>query len=148
MIDFPSSLLKKQLLSQLQRGKVLRIQLHFQGTPRFKRLILLNKNFSSDDVYYVLSTSQVQFYLENRNFPPIKDNFLYFREGQTCINQDEDMVIDCRRIYKIAKGNLLKNYQNKRLSILGDTPAHILREIEIIISNSKFIAQKIKSQVI
>jgi hypothetical protein len=148
VIDFPARLLKKQLLSQLQRGKILRTQLHFQGVSRFKRLILLNKNFSSDYIYYVLSTSQVCFYLDNQNFPPIKGNFLYFREGQTYINQDEDMVIDCRRIDIITKGNLLKNYQNNILSILGDTPAHILREIDLIISKSKLIAQKIKSQVI
>lgn len=65
----------KQLNSQLARGKILKTEIPFPEGPRFKRLILLNNDFSEDDIYYLLTTSQVDFYKEYGNLQALKGNY-------------------------------------------------------------------------
>lgn len=148
MIDLTNSVLLKQLNSQLARGKILKTEILFPEGPRFKRLILLNNDFSEDDLYYLLTTSQVDFYKEYGNLQPLKGNYIYIQKGGTRINPNEDMAIDCRRVDIFEKGKLLSNYRNIKLKFLSIIPKEIMAEIDKIISFSKLITQNIKDHII
>lgn len=148
MIDIPESVLRKNLDSQLVRGKVLSTKIIFQKDSRFKRIILLNKNFSEENVYYLFTTSQVIFYKKHEDEVPLKGNFIYIEKGVTPLNSNEPMVIDCRIIYPIKKEKLHENYKNMILRYRGDMPKEIMTEIDKIISASKLIPPKIKNHVI
>lgn len=148
MIDLPKDVLRSPLASQLIRGNVLRTKIIFPQGPRFKRLILLNNNFSEDDIYYIHTTSQVGIYKINKNHPAFKDNFIYLQKGQTRFNSNENMVINCREVYEIKKEKLLENYKNKILNFLGIMPKKIMTEIDTIISVSRLISPKIKTHII
>lgn len=148
MIDLPESVLRELLDSNIARGKVLLTRVIVSQGQRFKRLILLNNDFSEDDIYYLLTTSKVDFYNKYRNLDPVKGNFIYCKKGSTPINQDEPMVIDCREAHIIKKGKLLQNYKNKMLKFLGDTPEDIMTEIDTIINFSKLIPKKIKTHIV
>jgi len=148
VIDLPEIVLRKNLDSQLVRGKVLSTKIIFPKGSRFKRMLLLNKNFSEENVYYLFTTSQVRFYIKHKDEVPLKGNFIYIKKGGTPLNSDEPMVIDCRNIYPIKKEKLLENYKNKILRYRGDMPKEIMTEIDKIISASKLIPPKIKNHVI
>lgn len=148
MIEIPDSVLRKQLNSNLKRGKVLRTEIFFDNTPRFKRLVLLNKDFSVDDIFYILSTSEVARYKKYGHLKPLKGNYTYVPKGQTCLNPNEEMVIDCRIVDFIKKEKLLENYKNKKLQFLDSVPRDILGEIDRILLNSILIPPKIKKQII
>ena len=148
MNNLPESILLKQLNAQLVRGNVLRTRIFFPRGPRFKRLILLNNNFSEDDIYYVHTTSKVDIYKRNKNHLAFKDNFIYLLKGQTPFNSNEDMVIDCREVRSIKKEKLLENYKNKMLNFLGIMPNEIMTDVDSIIVASILISREIKSHVI
>lgn len=148
MIDLPKDALRSPLASQLIRGNVLRTKIIFPQGPRFKRLILLNNNFSEDDIYYIYTTSQIDIYKKYKNHPAFKDNFIYLQKGQTRFNSNEDMIINCREVYNIEKEKLLENYKDKILNFLGIMPKEIMTEIDTIISVSRLISLKIKTHII
>ena len=148
MIDLPDKLLRNQLYSYLKRGKILRTQLSFGNKTIFKRLILLNVDFQGEDIFYMLTTSQVEFYNKYGIYDPIKGNYIYIAAGKTVFNPQKDMVIDCRRIDIIEKEKLFKNYKYKKLKVLGDLPSDILRQIDTIVFDSVLIPQKIKEKVL
>lgn len=148
MIDLPESTLRKQLNSQLTRGKLLKTEILFPPHLYYKRLILLNNNFLEGDIYYILTTSKTDFFNKWGNYLGVKGNFIYVQKGQTSFNTNEDMIIDCRRIDVIKKEKLLENYKNKKLKFLGNIPKEIITEIDKIISVSRLISPKIKTHII
>ena len=148
MIDLPKDALRIPLASQLIRGNVLRTEFIFSQGPLFKRLILLNNNFSEDDIYYIHTTSQVGIYKRNKDHPAFKGNFIYLLKGQTPFNSNENMVIDCREVRSIKKEKLLENYKNKMLNFLGIMPNEIMTNVDSIIVASILISREIKSHVI
>ena len=148
MFDLPIKLLKSELNAQLIRGLILRTKLLFENIPHFKRLILLNNDFSRDDILYILTTSKVNFFRKSQDYPGIKNHFLYIQKGQTEFNQKEDMVIDCRRIDAIKKEKVLQNYSENKLIFLGLIPKQILSDIDKIIKNSILISPKLKNLVL
>lgn len=148
MIDLPLGVFRSVLNSQLARGKVLVTQIVFPDGPLFKRMILLNNNFSEEDIYYLLTTSKVGFYAKYGNREPQKGNYIYVKKGGTPINSNEPMVIDCRSVYVIKKEKLIENYKYEILRLLGDMPEEIMTKIDKIISASTLISQKIKTHII
>ena len=148
MIDLPVGAFRSVLNSQLSRGKVLLTQIVFPEGPLFKRMILLNNNFSEEDIYYLLTTSRVGFYVKYGNREPQKGNYIYIIKGGTPINSNEPMIIDCREVYDIKKEKLVENYKSKMLRYLGDMPEEIMTKIDKIISASRLISQKIKIHII
>ena len=148
MIDLPVGAFRSVLNSQLARGKVLLTQIVFPEGPLFKRMILLNNNFSEEDIYYLLTTSRVGYYATYGNREPQKGNYIYIIKGGTPINPNEPMVIDCREVYSIKKEKLIENYKNKMLKYLDDMPEEIMTKIDKIISASRLISPIIKTHII
>lgn len=148
MIDLPVGAFRSVLNSQLARGKVLLTQIVFPEGPLFKRMILLNNNFSEENIYYLLTTSKVGYYAKYGNREPQKGNYIYIKKGGTPINSNEPMIINCREVYIIKKEKLIENYKNKMLRYLDDMPEEIMTKIDKIISASKLISLKIKTHII
>lgn len=148
MIVFPESVLRKQLNAQLKRGKILTTELILGNKPFFKRLILLNNDFQGNDVFYIITTSKVDWYKKYGKYNPVKGNFIYINKGQTIFNPNKDMIIDFRRVDFIKMEKLLENYKNRKLRFLGDIPNDILMKIDNIILNSVLIPPKIKRKII
>ena len=149
MIDLPNNVLEQLLSSKLRRGGVLVTEIRFGSEPPlYKRLILLNKNFSTNEIFYVLSTSQVVWYQKHCNAEPLKGNFIFVKQGQTRLNPDKPMVIDCRGVDSIRKEKLIENLRNRKLRFLSDIPNDLLMEIDKIVSASKLIPRKIKDLII
>lgn len=148
MIVLPNNILRKQLNSQLKRGKILRTKLFFPTGNRFKRMILLNKDFSEDDIFYILTTSKVDFFKDHCNFEGIKGNFIYIHKGQTHVNPNKDVVLDCRRIDIIKKEKLFERYKNNELNFLGEISKEFMTAIDKIVLNSRMISPKIKKHIL
>lgn len=148
MIDLPVGAFRSVLNSQLSRGKVLLTQIVFPEGPLFKRMVLLNNNFSEEDIYYFLTTSKIGYYAKDGNREPQKGNYIYVKKGGTPINSNEPMIIDCREVSDIKKEKLVENYKSKMLRYLGNMPKEIMTEIDTIISVSRLISPKIKNHII
>ena len=119
MIAIPDDTLKERFNSGLTRGNVLRTLINFP-LHVFKRLILLNNDFNQEEIYYFLTTSKVQWYIDNKESRIVKYNSLYFKKGETSNNMSEDMVIDCRKVFTINKSDLISSYKNLKLDFLNE----------------------------
>lgn len=148
MILLPGKLLRERINSELKRGKILRTELILHTGSRFKRLILLNKNFSEDDIFFIFTTSNVDWFKKHCQFPGIKGNFLIAPKGITKDNPNEDIIIDCRNVHSFKKEKLLENYKKNKLHFLGEIPVVIMVEIDCIILNSRLISPKIKKHIL
>jgi hypothetical protein len=148
MIDLPVNLVLPALEEKLKRGAVLRTLFQFENNDYFKRLIILNNQFSLDDIYFVFTTSQVEYFITNKDVDLIKLNTLFFRPGETFLNPDKEMIIDCRKVRQISKESLAKNWNNHRLDFLGEIPFDIMGKIDNILKSSNLISPKIKQYVL
>lgn len=148
MIAIPDDILRKRFNNGLLRGNVLRTLINFPIKTKFKRLLLLNINFNSEDIYYFLTTSSTKWYIDNKESEFIKNNCIFINKGETINNQTEDMVIDCRKVYIISKLYLFYNYKNRKLDFLEKFSQDIINRVDKIIINSKLIAPKYLSKII
>ncbi len=148
MIKISDDALKKTLKSALFKGNVLRTEITFLSTfdKGFKRFILLNNDFNIPDVYYVFTTSKVTSFINNTN-PNMRGNYLFIQKGRTLNNLNEDMVIDCRWVYRIKRENLLRNFKNGKLTSLNPFEDSIVKKIEDIIKRSLLIPDYLKELV-
>ena len=146
MIAIPDETLKERFNSGLIRGNVLRTLINFP-LHVFKRLLLLNNDFNQEEIYYFLTTSKVQWYIDNKESRIVKYNSLYFKKGETSNNISEDMVIDCRKVFTINKSDLFSSYKNLKLDFLNEFSEEIMNKINQIIKNSKLIAPKCISKI-
>ena len=146
MIAIPDDTLKERFNSGLIRGNVLRTLINFP-LHVFKRLLLLNNDFNQEEIYYFLTTSKVQWYIDNKESRIVKYNSLYFKKGETSNNISEDMVIDCRKVFTINKSDLFSSYKNLKLDFLNEFSEEIMNKINQIIKNSKLIAPKCISKI-
>ncbi len=62
--------------------------------------------------------------------------------------QDDDMVINCRKVYEISKSVLFVNYKNKKLDFLDQFNDDIMSKVDSTIRSSKLIAPKYISKII
>ena len=148
MIVLPDEILLKRIDSELKRGKILRTELILHTGSCFKRLILLNKDFSEDNLFFIFSTTNVGWFKNYSQFTGVKGNFIIIPKGMTKDNPNEDIVIDCRRVHSLKKEKLLENHKNNKLHFLGEIPTGIMGAIDNIISISKLISPKIKKHII
>lgn len=148
MIAIPDDILKERFNNGLLRGNLLRTLIGFATETHFKRLLLLNIDFNSEDIYYFLTTSKINWYINNKESEIVKNNSIFINKGETINNQTEDMVVDCRRVYSISKSDLFQNYKNHKLDFLEKFPQDIIDKIDNIIKNSKQIAPKYLSKII
>jgi len=148
MIDLPVNLVLSALEAKLKRGAVLRTLFSFENNDYFKRLIILNNQFLLDEIYFVFTTSQVEYFITNKDVDLIKLNTLFFRAGETFLNPDKDMIIDCRKVRQISKENLARNWNNHRLDFLGVLPLDIMEKIDNILKRSNLISPKVKQHIL
>lgn len=148
MIAIPDDILRERFNNGLLRGNVLRTLIDFPIKTKFKRLLLLNISFDTEDIYYFLTTSSTKWYIDNKESEFIKNNCIFLNKGETINNQTEDMVIDCRKVYFISKSDLFNNYKNRRLDFLEKFSQDIINRVDKIIINSKLIAPKYLSKII
>ncbi len=147
MMDLPDSLLITRIKSSLRRGSVLRTNVLLKGNFVFKRLIILNKDFSDHNIYFVMSTTQVAWYKANARAVGVVDHFLYFPPGQTPCNPTDEMVIDLRQVYDLPLSQLIKNLREKKLDFLPDVPGPILNDIDRLLRGSSLIPRTIKDKI-
>ena len=146
MIAIPDETLIERFDSGLVRGNVLRTLINFPPQV-FKRLLLLNNDFNQEEIYYFLTTSKVQWYIDNKESEIVKNNSIYFKKDETPNNTSEDMVIDCRKVFTINKSDLFSNYKNLKLDFLNVFSEEIMNRVNKIIKNSELIAPKYISKI-
>ena len=88
MIVISDDILKNRFDCGLLRGNLLRTLFDFPTETKFKRMLLLNKNFDLEDIYFFFTTSSVEWYINNRESELIKDNYIFINKGETANNQD------------------------------------------------------------
>lgn len=135
--------------SWLRRGNILRIRLYLPNIrkEKFKRIIILNKDFILPNVYYVFTTTKVKKFL-NKKYPEIAGNFIFVPRGGGLDNLEEDVVIDCRTVYPIKKTKLLECYKKGWLDLVKRVPLELLEKIDRVISASYLIAEDIKERIL
>lgn len=148
MIAIPDDVLKEWFNNGLIRGNLLRTLIDFATETHFKGLLLLNIDFNSEDIYYFLTTSKINWYINNKESEIVKNNSIFINKGETINNQTEDMVVDCRIVYSISKSGLFQNYKIRKLDFLEKFPQDIIDKIDNIIKNLKQIAPKYLSKII
>jgi hypothetical protein len=148
VIDFPAGILKKQLDKYFVRGAILRTEIEFPGVERFKRLYLLNRDFQSDPILYVLSTSQLGFFRRHQKEPSVTENCIFLDAGRTSSNKSEPCVIDLRRVSEIDKEKLLEKFRTGKLAYLGKLPEDIISEIDEKIRASRLIDPFTKKRIL
>ncbi|MCX6384723.1 MAG: hypothetical protein NTV16_09685 [Actinobacteria bacterium] len=148
MIVLSENILEKRFESGLKRGIVLRTIIDFSTKQKFKRLLLLNIDFKDKEILFIFTTSSVDWYKQNINSPIVKENCIFFDKGETTNNITENMVIDCRKVYSIAKSDLFNNFKNSKLDFLDEFNEKIILRIDNIIKNSKLIELKYLRKII
>jgi hypothetical protein len=148
MIYLPDTVAWPVLQSKITRGSVLRTLFQFENGDHFKRMIVLNNDFSLNEIHFIYTTGQSDYYIRNKDSDIIKSNTLLFTCGQTPLNPDSDMVIDCRKIRQISKEKLVHNWNLHKLDFLGFVPLDIMAKIDEILLNSLLIAPKIKRYIL
>ena len=148
MIVLSENILEKRFESGLKRGIVLRTIIDFSTKQKFKRLLLLNIDFKDKEILFIFNTSSVDWYKQNINSPIVKENCIFFDKGETTNNITENMVIDCRKVYSIAKSDLFNNFKNSKLDFLDEFNEKIILRIDNIIKNSKLIELKYLRKII
>ena len=147
MLRVSNSLIHQRVLAGLIRGNVLRTNLFTKenNKPQFERIILLNNNFDAEDIYYVMSTSSIGWY--EKYWYNMKKWCLWVDVG-TVDTFDKTVVVNCRRIDKLTKQNLIDRYTENKLDFLDVLPKKIMEEIDKIIEKSKLITNDIKKLVL
>lgn len=148
MIAISDDILWQRFNLGLKRGNVLRTLIQFQAEPRYKRLLLLNRDFTDEEVFYFFTTSSVKWYFENKNWVVVNENCIFIEPGETSNNITERMVIDCRKVFIINKKDLFNNYKNLKLDFLEIFSEEIMSNVNRIIKNSKLIAPKYITKII
>lgn len=148
MIVLSENILEKRFESGLKRGIVLRTIIDFSTKQKFKRLLLLNIDFKDKEILFIFTTSSIDWYKQNINSPIVKENCIFFDKGETTNNITENMVIDCRKVYSIAKSDLFNNFKNSKLDFLDEFNEKIILRIDNIIKNSKLIELKYLRKII
>ena len=76
MIRLNEDIILSRLSFEFVRGNTLKTIIAIRDSKSdFKRIILLNNDFSTDDLYYVISTSQTEWYKKNWNCIEINYNW-------------------------------------------------------------------------
>ncbi|MCL5985143.1 MAG: hypothetical protein M1371_01090 [Actinobacteria bacterium] len=149
MIGFPDEVLKAVIEKALFRGNVLKTEIFFPSTNEIhlKRLILLNIDFNSSNIYFFLTTSNVKKFILGK-YPDITGNFILIPKGQTLDNKNEDMVIDCRMVRFITKDKLFEKFKRKKLTSLKPLDNFIMKEVDRIIRESTLINDDLKKLIL
>jgi len=148
MIAISDDILINRFNSGLLRGNLLRTLFAFPTKTKFKRLLLLNTNFDSDDILFFFTTASIKWYIDNKESDLVKNNCIFINMGGTVNNSEKDIVINCRKVYVISKSILFDNYKNKKLDFLDKFPDGIMSKVDSIIRDSKLIAPKYLSKII
>jgi len=72
----------------------------------------------------------------------------FFRPGETFLNPDKDMIIDCRKVRQMSKESLARNWNNHKLDFLGEMPFDIMVKIDNILKRSNLIPRKVKQHIL
>ncbi len=148
MIAISDDILINRFNSGLLRGNLLRTLFAFSTKTKFKRLLLLNTNFDSDDILFFFTTASIKWYIDNKESDLVKNNCIFINMGGTVNNPEKDIVINCRKVYVISKSILFDNYKNKKLDFLDKFPDGIMSKVDSIIRDSKLIAPKYLLKII
>ena len=149
MVVIPNSILLQSFNSGLVRGNVIRTR-NFPNLPpdMFKRIVLLNNNFTDSKIYYCFTTSEVEWYIDNWYSDKVSKNCIYCLKGETSNNLTEDMIINLREVGEIDKETLFDNYNNRILDFLNPFSVDIMNQVNNIIKDSKLIATKYINKII
>lgn len=145
MIDFPENLSNAAFDGMLKKGSVLQTQfLCYDGIPRPHYHIILNFDNCDDDLVYIISTSQLEFYNNN---PGFNSDIVRIPENQLPFLQKES-ILNCRQVFSINKTIFKKRYSDGTLEFVGAMPMDILNSIDTIIKQSRFISPRIKRKIL
>ena len=143
MVAIPDSILLQRFNNGLIRGNVIRTRNLPDLPPEmFKRIVLLNNDFTHTLIYYCFTTSKVKWFVDHWYSNIVSKNCIYCLKKDTSNNLTEDMVINLRNIYQIEKNILFDNYKNKILDFLNPFSEEIMIQVDNIIRNSKLISRK------
>ena len=145
MIELPERLVDEAFDRQIRQGTVLYyVQLPLKTETKNKFLVILNRDCSSSEIYYFLTTSQTKFYLSNRK---LRKYFVFVPEN-TVSFFSLPTLIDARRAEWISRDKLREKYGNRELEFKGMLPELFIAKISDIVKTSRLIPKRTKKLVL
>ncbi len=131
--------------TEIKRGTVIRVLSHFpDGSQRYKYFIAVSENVNIEPIIFVITTSNIDFYLKHPNFNndaiSIAANSIPFFQKVT--------VVDCRQIYQFHKETLKRNFRDNLLQFAGQMPKEFMAKIDEVVKQSKLIAKNQKRLIL
>lgn len=149
MVVIPNLILLQAFNKSLVRGNVFRTKnLTGLASDLFKRIVLLNKDFNDPQIYYCLTTSKTDWFIDYWFCDEVSKNCIFCLKGETSNNPIGDMIIDLRKVFEIDKEILFDNFKNKILHFLNPFLIDIMSQVDSIIKDSKLIAPKYIKKII
>jgi len=147
MLRLNDSIIWERISLELIKGNILKTNLFVKAdnTPQFERIILLNNNFSQDNIYYVMATSKTEWY--EKYWEKMQYCCVWLDEGTVDLFSLKT-VVNCREVPKLTKLDLFNRYVEGKLKFLGILPKEILKRIIETLITSKLIDDDIMKEII
>ena len=145
MIEFPKDVYNNVFDGEIKRGTVVKTGLIcHDGVERPHFYITVSYYTDSDPLVFVVSTSSLDFY----NLHPEFNKDIIRVSANEIAFFPVDTIIDCRKIFKIAKEKLKSSYYDNTLRFSGELPNDYLRKIDKIIKQTRFIPKNDKRLIL
>lgn len=146
MVNIPSNIRDEVFdNTDIKRGTVIRVLSHFpDGSQRYKYFIVVSKDIHIDPIVFVITTSNIDFYLQHPTF----NNDAISIAANTISFFSKDTVVDCRQIFSFRREALKRNFRDNLLQFAGQMPQEFMERIDEVIRQSKLIAKNQKKLIL
>lgn len=145
MVNLPEDLNNAAFDGMLKKGSVLQTQfVCHDEIPRSHYHIILNFDTCDNDLVYIISTSQLEFYNNN---PGFNSDIVRISKNQVPFLSKES-ILNCRQVFSINRSIFKKRYSDGTLEFVGEISVDIINSIDAIIKQSRFISPRIKREIL
>jgi hypothetical protein len=146
LIDIPDDISDETFdNTEIRRGTVIRVLSQFpDGTQRYKYFIAISRNIQKDPLIFVITTSNIDFYLR---FPRFNNDAISIAANVISFFP-KDTVIDCRQIYQFFREVLKQRFRENLLQFTGQMPEEFLDKIDQVVRQSKLISENQKKLIL
>lgn len=146
MLKIPAKISDDFFDSHIKRGTIIRTLYKFENTPKevYKYFILVSQNVTDNPLVFVITTSNIGFYLKHPSFN--NDAISIVANTLPCFPLDT--VLDCRLIYPLNRDVLKGNFQVNVLEFCGELPKHLIERVDDVIKSSRHISIKNKKLIL
>ena len=145
MVDIPEELCNNTFDEILKKGSVLKTKfLCHDGELKTHYHIILNFDHTEENLLYVISTSQLNFYDNNPRF----NNDIVRISANKLDFLPKESILDCRRVRSVERDIFKKRYSNNILEFVGVMPSDILQQIDNAILRTRFVPRNTKRRIL